>query len=223
MLSRLGMALAALITAAIVGATPVRANIIGCSPDDPAQPHAELFATTNTAVITDPNDPRLWDRLELFELQVDATVLANAAVATGSTLVDGIAWSAERHQLTYERSRDFHLACVDEFELHRIADQIRQQFLQQSVLTFRQLPRDAPEMDAVAIEVPGVDPSRLYAAVAGDPIARDRLGGGSVTDDHALVLVADRADLGLARRLAAEAGGQTQAATVQYGRREFVE
>jgi hypothetical protein len=44
-----------------------------------------------------------------------------------------------------------------------------------------------------------------------------------VTDDHTLILVADLADLGLARRLAAEAGGQTQAATLRYGRREFVE
>jgi hypothetical protein len=223
MLSRLGMALAALITAAIVSATPLRANIIGCSPEDPSQPHAELFATTNTAVITDTDDPRLRDRLELFELQVDTTVLANAAVATGSTLVDGIAWSAERHQLTYERSRDFQLSCVDELELHRIADQVRQQFLQQSVLTFRELPRDAPDVDAVAVEVPDVDTSRLYAALAGDPVARDRLGGGSVTENHTLILVADIADLGLARRLAAESGGQTRAATLRYGRREFVE
>jgi hypothetical protein len=217
------MALAGLIAAAIVGATPVGANIIGCSPDDPSQPHAELFATTNTAVITDTEDPRMRDRLELFELQVDATVLANAAVATGSTLVDGVSWSAERHQLTYERSRDFHLSCVDEFELHGIADQVRQQFLQGSVLTFRDLPHDAPEVDAVIVEVPDVDTSRLYAALAGDPVARDRLAGGSVTEDHTLILVADIGDLGVARRLAVEAGGRPRAATVRYGRREFVE
>jgi hypothetical protein len=221
--ARLGLVLAGLITAAVASATPVRANVIGCSPDDPSQPHAELFATTNTAVITDADDPRLRDRLELFELQVDTTVLANAAVATGSTLVDGVSWSAERHQLTYERSRDFHLSCVDEFELHRIADQVRQQFLQESVLTFRQLPHDAPEVDAVTVEVPDVDSSRLYAALAGDPVARDRLVGGSVTEDRTLILVADIADLELARQLAVAAGGQTQAATVRYGRREFVE
>ena len=209
--------------AAVVNATPVRANIIGCSPDDPSQPHAELFATTNTAVITDTDDPRLRDRLELFELQVDTTVLANDAVATGSTLVDGVFWSAEVHQMTYERSRDFHLSCVDEFELHRIADQVRQQFHQESVLTFQHLPHDAPEVDAVTVEVPDVDTSRLHAALAGDPAARDRLVGGSVTEDHTLILVANLADLGLARQLAVEAGGQTQAATVRYGRREFVE
>src|SRR6201993_3417430 len=161
MLSRLGMALAGLITAAFVSATPLRANIIGCSPDDPSQPDTELFATTNTAVITDSDDPRLRDRLELFELQVDTTVLANAAVATGSTLVDGVSWSAERQQVTYERSRDFHLSCADEFELHRIADQVREQFGQESVLTFLRLPRDAPGVDAVAVEVPDIDTSRL--------------------------------------------------------------
>jgi hypothetical protein len=223
MLSRLGTALAGLIAAAIVSATPVRANIIGCSPDDPSPPRAELFATTNTAVITDADDPRLRDRLELFELQVDATILANAAVPTGSTLIDGVSWSAGRHQLTYERSREFHLSCVDESELHSIADQVRQQFLQGSVLTFRQLPHDAPEADAVTVEVPDADASRLYAALAGDPLARDRLGGGSVTEDHTLILVADIADLGVARRLAVESGGQPGAATVRYGRREFVE
>lgn len=223
MLSRLGMALTGLMGAAIISATPLHAKIIGCTPDDPSQPRAELFATTNTAVITDADDPRLRDRLELFELQVDTTVLANAAVATGSTLVDGVSWSAERHQLTYERSREFHLSCVDEFELHRIADQVRQQFHQGSVLTFRHLPSDAPEVDAVTVEVPDVDALRLYAALAGDPVARGRLGGGSVTEDHRLILVADIADLGLARRLGVEAGGQPGAATVDYGRREFVD
>jgi hypothetical protein len=223
MLSRLGMALTGLMAAAIISATPLHANIIGCTPDDPSQPRAELFATTNTAVITDADDPRLRDRLELFELQVDTTVLANAAVATGSTLVDGVSWSADRHQLTYERSREFHLSCVDEFELHRIADQVRQQFHQGAVLTFRHLPSHAPEVDAVTVEVPDVDALRLYAALAGDPVARGRLGGGSVTEDHTLILVADIADLGLARRLAVEAGGQPRAATVDYGRREFVD
>jgi len=223
LLGRLGTALAGLSAAAVVGATPLHANIIGCSPDDPSQPHAELFATTNTALISNTDDPRLRDRLELFELQVDAMVLANAAVPTGSTLVDGVSWSAAQRQMTYERSRDFHLSCADDFELHRIADQVRQQFHQGSVLTFRYLPHDAPGVDAVRVEVPGVDMLRLYAALAGDPEARDRLVGGSVTEDHTLILVADVTDLELARQVAVEAGGRARAATVQYGRREFVE
>lgn len=220
--SQLGMALAGLLSGVVICVTPVQANIIGCSLGDPSQPQAELFATDNTAVISDSDDPRLQNRLELFELQVDTTILANAAMATGSTLVDGVFWSAKTDQTTYERSRDFHLSCVDEFQLHHIADQIRMQFNQESVLTFEHLPADAPEADAVTVSVPDVDRSRLHDALAGDSEARDRLVGGSVTEDHMLILVANIVDIGLARQLAVEAGGQAQAATVQYGRREFV-
>jgi hypothetical protein len=221
-MGRLGMALAGLFIAAILGATPVHAGGVGCSLDELSQPRAELFATDNTAVISNRDDARLRDRLELFELQVDATVLANAAVATGSTLVDGVFWSPATHRTTYERSREFHLACVEESQLRRIADQVRQQFDQESVLTFEYLPSDAVEADAVTVDVPDVDTSRLHDALASDPLARDRLVGGSVSEDHTLILVADVADLGLARQLAAEAGGRVQAATVRYGRREFV-
>jgi hypothetical protein len=85
------------------------------------------------------------------------------------------------------------------------------------------LPTDAPEVNAVTVNVPDVDTARLHEALAGDPVARDRLVGGSVTEQHTLIVVADIADLRLARRLAAEAGVQPQAVTVQYGRREFVE
>jgi hypothetical protein len=70
--------------------------------------------------------------------------------------------------------------------------------------------------------VPDVNASLLHDVFAGDPIARDRLLGGSVTEGHTLILVADIADLELARQLAVAAGGQTQAVTVQHGRREFV-
>jgi hypothetical protein len=220
---RLWMALAGLLSGAIICATPVHANIVGCSPADPSQPRAELFATDSTAVLNDSGDPRLRDRLELFELQVDTTILANDAVPTGSILVDGIYWSSKTHQTTYQRSREFHISCVDELQLHRIADQVRQQFHQESVLTFEDLPSGAPEADAVTLNVPNVNTSRLRTALAGDPVARDRLLGGSVTEDHLLILVADIADLELARQLAIAAGAQTQAVTVQHGRREFVE
>jgi len=144
-------------------------------------------------------------------------------VPTGSILVDGVYWSPKTHQTTYQRSREFHISCVDELQLHHIADQVRQQFHQESVLTFEDLPPDAPEPDAVTLRVPNVDTSRLRVAFAGDPVARGHLLGGSVTEDHSLILVADIADFGLGRQLAVEAGGQTQGMTVQYGRREFVE
>jgi hypothetical protein len=217
------VALASLLSGAVISSTPLHANITGCSPDDPSPPRAELFATDTTAAISDYDDPRLQDRLELFELQVDATVLSNAGVATGSTLVDGVFWSANKRRTTYERSREFHLSCVDQFQLHRIAYQIRRQFHQESVLTFEYLSTDAPEADAVTVTVPNVDKSRFYDVLAGDPMARSRLVGGSVTEDHTLILVAAVADLELARQVAVATGGRTQTMSVQHGRREFVD
>jgi hypothetical protein len=60
------------------------------------------------------------------------------------------------------------------------------------------------------------------AALAADPLAREHLVG-SMTDVHALVLIADVADLDTAVKLVTEAGGHTQLGVVQHGRREFVE
>jgi hypothetical protein len=218
---RLAVALAALAIGALLAAPPGQAGIVGCSPDS-SEPQAELYATDNTAVIGDAADPRLEDTLELFELQVDATVLANAGLPTGSTLLDGVYWSAELQQTTNERSRDFHLQCVDELQLHAIASQVREQFHQESVLAFVYLPQGTPGADAVTVEVPDVDPTRFRDALADDPIARARLGGGSVTEQHTLILVADIADLAIARSVARASGGQPGTAAVRYGHREFV-
>ncbi|WP_197501442.1 hypothetical protein [Mycobacterium sp. 852002-51057_SCH5723018] len=212
----------ALLIGALLAAPPVHAGIVGCSPDW-SEPQAELYATDNTAIIGDAADPRLQDRLQLFELQVDATVLGNAGLPAGSTLLDGVFWSSEPQQATYERSRDFHLQCVGELELHAIATQVREQFHQESVLVFAYRRQGAPDADAVTVEVPDVDPNRFHDALAGDPLARARLGGGSVTEQHTLILVADIADLGVARSLAIKAGGQAGAAAVRYGHREFVD
>jgi hypothetical protein len=43
------------------------------------------------------------------------------------------------------------------------------------------------------------------------------------TTDHTLILVAGNDDRDVARRLVAEAGGNWAAATIAYGRSEFVE
>jgi hypothetical protein len=49
------------------------------------------------------------------------------------------------------------------------------------------------------------------------------LQGGSVTTtDHTLLLVTTDHDLGIARRLVGEAGGNWAAATLAYGTSEFV-
>ena len=51
---------------------------------------AQLFATNNTAIITDPNDPRLNDRLVQFGEQVTDILDDGGADAEGSTLLNGV-------------------------------------------------------------------------------------------------------------------------------------
>ena len=65
---------------------------------------------------------QLHDGLGLFELQADVTIAQNGAVATGSTLLDGVSCSTELGQATYERSREFHLCAADEPTLHAVAE-----------------------------------------------------------------------------------------------------
>jgi hypothetical protein len=202
-------------------ATPADADPPVC-PQGEIGSAAELFATDNTAVITDPNDPRLRDRLQLFELEADATIAHSGGFAMGSTLIDGAFWSDTLHQTTYERSREFHLCGLDDDGLRSAADQLCHQFGQESVLTFHYLPRDSAAATAAIVEVPNIDRVRFHDALVGDVPARDRIEGGSVTPEGTLVLVADTADFDIARRLVGEAGGQWATATVTYGKREFV-
>ncbi|MBC6463939.1 hypothetical protein HKK74_00275 [Actinomadura alba] len=188
----------------------------------PGSSQAEIFATNNTDVITDPNDPRLDTRLTEFALQVRTIIQANGGVYSGSTLVDGVFWSSSGQYVTYERSRDFDVNDVDELELRHIAELVGKEFDQESVLTFRHLPSSSPAVDAVRVEVPGVDVQRLYEGLMADPVVRDRLGGGSVTLDGRLILVAGVADLSLVRSFVTALGGDWLAATVEYGDWEFV-
>lgn len=183
---------------------------------------AQIFATNNTAIISDPDDPRLRTRLIRFERQVRETIRANGADPGRSTLLDGVFWSQSLGQATYERSREFDVTRVSPAGLHHIADVVRKTYHQKSVLTFVYLPKAAPRADAVEIEAPGADVRRLHDGLVADPDARARLGGGSVTTTGRLVLVAARSDLGLARRLVTEAGGRWSSATVRYGAEEFV-
>jgi hypothetical protein len=184
---------------------------------------AQIFATSNTAIITDPGDPRLRTRLVRFEHRVRAIIRANGADPGRSTLLNGVFWSGDLRQATYERSREFDVTHVSPAGLHHIADIVRKTYHQESVLTFEFLPRTAPRADAVEIEAPGVDVRHLHDALLADPAARDHLGGGSVTLNGRLILVAARGDLDLARRIVAEAGARWSSATVRYGAEEFVE
>lgn len=189
----------------------------------PAAGHvrAQIFATNNTAVISDPGDPRLRTRLVRFGREVRGIIRANGAEAGRSTLLDGVFWSDDLEQTTYERSREFDVGRVGPAGLRHIADVVRKTYHQESVLTFRYLPK--ARADAVEVEVPGVDVRHLHDALVADPGARVRLGGGSVTvGGGRLILVAARSDLDLARRLVGEAGGSWTSATVRYGAEEFV-
>jgi hypothetical protein len=185
---------------------PARGDDGPCPTGDP---RAELFATDNT-------DP-------LLELQADATIASNGAAVTGSTPVDGVFWSTGLQQASFERSREFHLCGADAPTLHAVAEALRRQFNQESVLTFDYLPQHAPGADAIIIAVPDIDIARLRDALVADSAARGRLRGGSVTTtDHTLILVAGNDDHDVARRLVGEAGGSWNAATIAYGKREFV-
>ncbi|MEU7072075.1 hypothetical protein AB0B30_14790 [Streptomyces narbonensis] len=193
------------------------------SPHEQACPTtAELFATDNTAIITDPGDPRLDTRLIRFAHEVRAVILAHGARPGASELLDGVFWSTDLKQATYERSREFDVDRVGREGLHHIAGVIAKEYDQEAVLTFRCLPRTSPETDAVEIEVPGVTSGDLRAALLAEAEAREKLGGGSVTLDGRLILIAPVADLPLARRFVAALGADWADAQVRYGDREFV-
>jgi hypothetical protein len=188
----------------------------------PLTPQAEMFATTNTETIADPADPRLQDRLEPFASHVDGTILANAALPVGSDLVHGVFWSDDLQQLTFESSRQFHLTCVDEGELTRIAELVAGQFGQESVLTFAYQPDDAAPVDSFIAEVSGVDVQRFHNALAADPDTRSRLGGGSINENGSLVLVAAYEDAEVAKRVVAVSGGDLDMPGVRHGTGRFV-
>ncbi|WP_231971448.1 hypothetical protein [Mycobacterium sp. E3198] len=172
---------------------------------EPCHP-AELFAT---------------DTGPLFEAQATVTIALSGAAVTGSIPLDGVYWSDALRRDTRERSREFHLCGGSS---HSAAEALRRQFDQEAVLAFDYLPQHAPKTDAILVAVPDVDIARFGDALAADPVARQRIRGGSVTTtDHTLLLVAGDDDLDVARRLVGEAGGNWSAAEIAYGRREFVE
>ncbi|MFE9634618.1 hypothetical protein [Streptomyces sp. NPDC006463] len=197
-------------------------GVAQAAPSYPDCPAAQIFATDNTAIITDPADPRLQTRLMRFDHEVRKIIHANGARPGASTLLDGVFWSDDLKQPTYERSREFEVNKAGRDGLHHIAGVIAKQYHQESVLTFRCLPRTAPDTDAVEIRADGVSATRLHDALIADPEARDRLGGGSVALDGQLILVAPLEDLGLARKFTAALGVDWNAAQVRFGDEEFV-
>ncbi|MEU9098481.1 hypothetical protein [Streptomyces sp. NPDC048361] len=185
-------------------------------------PMPQIFATDNTAIITDPADPRLRTRLIRFEHDVRGIIHANGARPGPSTLLNGVFWSGELKETTYERSREFEVGQVNRDGLHHIAGVIAKRYHQESVLTFRCLAPGSPEVDAVEIQAPGVSAAALHDALVADPRARDELGGGSVTLGGRLVLVTPLAALPLARTFTRTLGVDWATAQVRYGDEEFV-
>ena len=131
-------------------------------------------------------------------------------------------FSSDLGGTTFERSRQFDVDRVSDDELHDIAETIRRRNLQQSVLTFDHLAAGDPDADAIELEVPHVTAKALRNGLLADPVAQERLFGGSVTLDGHLLLVADRADADLARTFAKRIGGDMKRAVTRYGKREFV-
>src|SRR5215468_4081845 len=96
------------------------------------RPDAQIFATNNTRVITDPADPQLSDPLNAFANQVERIVVRGGGSPRGSQLLDGVFFSSDLNTTTFERSREFDVDRVDDDELHAIADTIRGRFGQES-------------------------------------------------------------------------------------------
>ncbi|MVU77343.1 hypothetical protein GPX89_08795 [Nocardia sp. ET3-3] len=193
-----------------------------CVPGDPLRPMAELLATSSADVITDPADARLSDPLTVFDAEVNATAVLELGVAVHSELVQGVHWSEQTRQLTYQAARRFELACTSNENLCWMADDLRGRHNLDSELGLAYLPSTDAQTDGFRIRVPGIDRARLQDALLADPVARDRLGGGWITADDSLVLVADLADLDVARSFVEGMGAQWDPAAVQYGDRELV-
>jgi hypothetical protein len=208
---------AAAVAAALALAVPASAHAARPVPD------AEIFATNNTAVITDPGDPRLDAELRGFARAVTRIERAGGAAPRGSELLDGVFFSSDSGTTTFERSRRFDVDHVEGAELREIAETIGTRFHQESVLTFDNLDADDPAVDAIELEVPGVTADALRDGLLADQEAAGRLFGGSVTLDEHLILIADLADAELARAFAAEIGGDLNRAVTRRGDSEFVE
>jgi hypothetical protein len=211
---RLTALLAVATAAAVLTAPPALAH--GREPD------AEIFATNNIRVITDAADPALHDRLRGFAAKVRRVIRRGGSVPARSQLLDGVFFSADLGTTTFERSREFDVDQVSNRQLHDIAETIRTRFRQQSVLTFDHLHARDARVDAVELEVPGVTADALRSGLLADAQALEELFGGSVTQDHRLIFVAELADLKLAKRFAARIGGDLAGAHLHYGDSEFV-
>src|SRR6188472_1160023 len=85
-------------------------SALGADPASAARdrlPDAEILAANTTAVITDPGDPRLDDRLVGFKRTVTGIIRRGGGRPRGSQLLDGVFFSSILGFTTFQRSRDF--------------------------------------------------------------------------------------------------------------------
>ncbi|MFI9507862.1 hypothetical protein [Nocardia sp. NPDC052566] len=193
-----------------------------CAPENPSRPTAELFGTWNTATITDPADPRLTDPLTQFELEVNLTAAMELGLTVHSEHTVEVHWSEQSQQVTYAPARRFELACTGRDNLCWIADDLRIRYHQPAVLGIEFLPADDERADGFLVSVPNTDRNRLRDALIADPLARDHLGGGALTADDTLILIADRNDLDTAQTFIQAVGAQWNPAAIRYGDRQLV-
>jgi len=205
---------AALITAALVAGGPHASA--GPLPD------AEIFATDNTAIITDPADPRLDTDLAGFAADVQRIVQHRGGSAVSTQLLDGVFFSSSLNQTTFETSREFAVEHVTSTELRSIAQAVQRRFHQESVLTFDHLPPGSRRIDGLELRIPGVSAQALRDGLLADRTAREQLFGGSVTRDGELILIAGLDDRDLARSFASSIGGDLGRAVEAYGDVQFV-
>jgi hypothetical protein len=189
---------------------------------DHGVPSAEIFASSTAAIITDPADPRLGDRLLGFRRDVKRIIRQGGGGPRRSELLDGMFFSPILGFATFQRSRQFDVDRVSRGELRDIAATVAQRFGQQSVLTFDHAERRRDPVDAVELEVPRIAAPRLRFAFVADTEVRRRLMVASVTLDGRLILVAALEDLGVVERFVTALGASFAEATIRRGHREFV-
>lgn len=86
---------AATTLAAVLAVVPSSASAHGSG----GLPDAEIFATNETALITDPADPRLDKRLTGFARTVKRIIRYGGAAPRGSQLLDGVFFSSKLNLL----------------------------------------------------------------------------------------------------------------------------
>jgi hypothetical protein len=135
--------------AASLAATIAAATAGGASAHGGGLPNAEIFATNNTAVITDPGDPRLDDPLRGFERKVERIIERRGGEPRGAQLLDGVFFSSDLQATTFERSREFDFFGSDDAETLDLAPDGRRLRLARAVNGVPDVALDLGDMEEI--------------------------------------------------------------------------